>query len=108
VGLFVQPFALLHLEVFVVPANIKSSVGYKMSQYAHYLEGQTFCLALNAASVSSCSPLSFLGAFNGFFLPPSRPDILSCNFCKKKNVSTLIVVYFWFSHEVMRQKLQIS
>merc|ERR1719219_1724621 len=35
------------------------------------------CLALNALSSSSSSACCFLGALSGFFLPPSRPDILN-------------------------------
>merc|ERR1711915_1038966 len=65
------------LPLFLMPPPVKGPFPEALAFISASFLASSFCFCLKAISSSSISLFSFLGAFKGFFLPPSRPDIVT-------------------------------
>merc|ERR1719391_1702062 len=64
------------LPLFLIPPDTRGPLPAAFFCISCSFFCSSFCLFLKAISSSSRSCCCFLGAFRGFFFPPSRPDIL--------------------------------
>merc|ERR1711982_259171 len=64
------------LPLFLMPPEVRGPFPAAFFCISASFFCSSFCLFLWARSSSSISLACFLGAFSGFFFPPSRPDIV--------------------------------